>query len=287
VQQIQTTTDLRAATTGWREAGDSIALVPTMGNLHRGHMRLVEIAAEHADHVIVSVFVNPTQFGPMDDFDRYPRTLDIDAQRLSAVGVDVLFVPEVDEMYPRGLDNATLVVVPELAEQLCGTSRPGHFTGVTSVVSRLFNICQPSSAVFGQKDYQQFVILKRMVGDLHQNVKLLLGETYREDSGLAKSSRNSFLDDVQKDQAAAIYAALTRAAEILVKGEQQAEEIEKLAAGQIEAAGLQTEYVAVRSADCLGVPEPHEQNLIVLAAARLGGVRLIDNVLVTRGAKAD
>jgi pantoate--beta-alanine ligase len=190
-------------------------------------------------------------------------------------------------MYPRGLDNATLVVVPELAEQLCGASRPGHFTGVTSVVSRLLNICQPSSAVFGQKDYQQFIILKRMVGDLHQDVRLLLGETYREDSGLAKSSRNSFLTDVQKDQAAAIYAALTRAAEILAKGEQQPEAIEKLAAGQIEAAGLRTEYVAVRSADHLGVPEPHEQNLIVLAAARLGAVRLIDNVLVTRGAKVD
>jgi pantoate--beta-alanine ligase len=287
VQHIKDIKSLREATTVWREAGKTVALVPTMGNLHRGHLRLVEIAAEHADHVIVSVFVNPTQFGPMDDFDRYPRTLDVDARRLSNAGVDVLFAPEVDAMYPRGLDNATLVVVPELAEQLCGASRPGHFTGVTSVVSRLLNICQPSSAVFGQKDYQQFIILKRMVGDLHQDVRLLLGETYREDSGLAKSSRNSFLTDVQKDQAAAIYAALTRAAEILAKGEQQPEAIEKLAAGQIEAAGLRTEYVAVRSADHLGVPEPHEQNLIVLAAARLGAVRLIDNVLVTRGAKVD
>jgi pantoate--beta-alanine ligase len=287
VQHIKDIKSLREATTVWREAGKTVALVPTMGNLHRGHLRLVEIAAEHADHVIVSVFVNPTQFGPMDDFDRYPRTLDVDARRLSNAGVDVLFAPEVDAMYPRGLDNATLVVVPELAEQLCGASRPGHFTGVTSVVSRLLNICQPSSAVFGQKDYQQFVILKRMVGDLHQDVTLLLGETYREDSGLAKSSRNNFLTDVQKDQAAVIYAALTRAAEILAKGEQQPEVIEKLAAGQIEAAGLRTEYVAVRSADHLGVPESHERNLIVLAAARLGAVRLIDNVLVTRGAKVD
>jgi pantoate--beta-alanine ligase len=287
VQHIKEIKSLREATAVWREAGETVALVPTMGNLHRGHMRLVEIAAEHAEHVIVSVFVNPTQFGPTEDFERYPRTPDIDARRLSNAGVDVLFAPEVDEMYPRGLDNATLVVVPELAEQLCGTSRPGHFTGVTSVVSRLLNICQPSSAVFGQKDYQQFVILKRMVGDLHQNVRLLLGETYREDSGLAKSSRNSFLNDVQKDQAAAIYAALTRAAEILAQGEQQPEEIEKVAAGQIKAAGLQTEYVAVRSADHLGVPEPHEKNLIVLAAARLGDVRLIDNVLVTLGAKTD
>jgi pantoate--beta-alanine ligase len=287
VQHIKDIKSLREATTVWREAGKTVALVPTMGNLHRGHLRLVEIAAEHADHVIVSVFVNPTQFGPMDDFDRYPRTLDVDARRLSNAGVDVLFAPEVDAMYPRGLDNATLVVVPELAEQLCGASRPGHFTGVTSVVSRLLNICQPSSAVFGQKDYQQFIILKRMVGDLHQDVRLLLGETYREDSGLAKSSRNNFLTDVQKDQAAVIYAALTRAAEILAKGEQQPEVIEKLAAGQIEAAGLRTEYVAVRSADHLGVPESHERNLIVLAAARLGAVRLIDNVLVTRGAKVD
>lgn len=287
MQHIKDIKSLREATTVWREAGKTVALVPTMGNLHRGHLRLVEIAAEHADHVIVSVFVNPTQFGPMDDFDRYPRTLDVDARRLSNAGVDVLFAPEVDAMYPRGLDNATLVVVPELAEQLCGASRPGHFTGVTSVVSRLLNICQPSSAVFGQKDYQQFIILKRMVGDLHQDVRLLLGETYREDSGLAKSSRNNFLTDVQKDQAAVIYAALTRAAEILAKGEQQPEAIEKLAAGQIEAAGLRTEYVAVRSADHLGVPESHERNLIVLAAARLGAVRLIDNVLVTRGAKVD
>jgi len=167
VHTIETVAELRQLVETWREAGDSIALVPTMGNLHAGHMSLVELAAEHAEHVIVSVFVNPTQFGPNEDFAAYPRTPEKDARRSSRAGVDVLFRPAVDEMYPGGTEFATQVLVPELSDILCGDSRPGHFAGVTSVVSRLFNVTSPDVAVFGQKDYQQLVILRKMTSDLH------------------------------------------------------------------------------------------------------------------------
>jgi pantoate--beta-alanine ligase len=281
VQRIQTTTDLRDATAVWREAGDRIALVPTMGNLHRGHMSLVELAAQHAEHVIVSVFVNPTQFGPGEDFGEYPRTLEIDARRLSRAGVDVLFVPEVEDMYPVGLDAATRIHVPKLSEQLCGEFRPGHFEGVTSVVCRLLNICSPSVAVFGQKDYQQYVILQRMVEDLHLPVRLLAGATEREANGLAKSSRNTFLDEAEQARAGIIFSALTQAATTLAADASDPAAIERAASEQIAAEGLVPEYVSVLNSADLNAPTADDHKLVILAAARLGKVRLIDNVTVT------
>lgn len=281
MQRITTVDEVRLATSLWHEAGDTVALVPTMGNLHRGHMSLVELAAEHAEHVIVSVFVNPTQFGPNEDFATYPRTLQLDARRLSRAGVDILFTPEVEDMYPFGLDVATRVEVPGISDQLCGEFRPGHFVGVTSVVCRLMNICGPDIAVFGKKDYQQYVILERMVRDLNMPVQLLAGETEREPTGLAKSSRNGFLDEADRERAAIIYAALSDAATQVAKGSDIAV-AEQGASAAIAAAGLVPEYVSVRRAEDLALPVAGDTQLVILAAAKLGDVRLIDNVLFNR-----
>ncbi len=267
----------------WREAGDTVALVPTMGNLHRGHMSLVDLAAQHAEHVVVSVFVNPTQFGPGEDYADYPRTAELDARRLSRAGVAIMFAPDVDEMYPNGTAGSTVVSVPELSDQLCGASRPGHFSGVTSVVCRLLNMCEPNIAVFGQKDYQQYVILQRMVADLHIPVRLLAGQTQRDKNGLARSSRNGRLSKEEKARAAVIHSALEAAADALRNGNTDYAALVKAAVTQIDAAGLEAEYVSIRASRDLSQPQPDTNNLVVLAAARLADVRLIDNVLVIAG----
>lgn len=264
----------------WREAGDTVALVPTMGNLHKGHLSLVSLAAKHADHVVVSIFVNPTQFGPGEDFERYPRTLEIDSRKLSRARVDALFTPAVDEIYPRGIGQTTTVTVPGLSDDLCGKSRLGHFSGVTSVVSRLFNICLPDVAVFGQKDYQQLMVLQRMVEDLHLPIRLIKGLTEREPDGLAMSSRNNFLDAGQRATATVIYRTLEKLAADLRAGRRDYSVLEAAAAATIQAAGLEPDYVAVRNAESLAVPDSRSTRLVLLAAARLAGVRLIDNVLL-------
>jgi pantoate--beta-alanine ligase len=284
VKQIQSIEQLRSAIDLWREAGDTVALVPTMGNLHKGHMGLVSLAANNAEHVIVSVFVNPTQFGPNEDYASYPRTLEVDARKLARAGVDILFAPTAEEMYPHGTENTAQVSVPELSSQFCGEFRPGHFLGVTSVVCRLLNICQPDVAVFGNKDYQQLVILRQMVEELHMPVRLLAGATERDANGLALSSRNSKLDEAQQLTAASIHTVLADVAKALRDGGAKPGDLEQAAIAQITAAGLQPEYVAIRNAADLGVPDQNSQRLVVLAAARLGDVRLIDNVLVTREA---
>lgn len=280
MKQIHSVDKLRKAIAEWREAGDTIALVPTMGNLHKGHMSLISLAAEYAEHVIVSIFVNPTQFGPNEDYTNYPRMPEVDSRKLARAGIDILFAPSVEEIYPHGLENSAQVLVPELSDQLCGASRPGHFLGVTSVVSRLFNICIPDVAVFGNKDYQQLLILRRMVEDLHIPVKLLAGETERDANGLALSSRNEKLDEVQRAAAAIIYQALDDAATALRTGQNDFVNVEKTAIETISVAGLEPEYVAIRNAADLSMPQGNLPRLVILAAARLGGVRLIDNVLV-------
>lgn len=281
MQHLDTVAELRELVAGWRESGDSIALVPTMGNLHKGHMSLVQLAAEQAEHVIVSVFVNPTQFGPTEDFANYPRTPDMDARRLARASVDVLFEPSVEEMYPTGLDNLTQVVVPGLSDDLCGADRPGHFVGVTSVVARLFNICTPDLAVFGQKDYQQLVILRRMVSELHIPVELIAAPTQRAEHGLALSSRNTFLSDADEARAGAIYTVLCAIREQLEAGRQDFAVLGEEGAEQLVAAGLEVDYCVVRRARDLGPPGPENLRLVVLTAVRCAGVRLIDNVLVT------
>ncbi len=280
MRKIQTVEKMRAAVAAWRAAGDTVALVPTMGNLHNGHLSLIKLAAQHAEHVVVSIFVNPTQFGPGEDFERYPRTLEIDASKLSRAQIDVLFVPAVDAIYPRGVEQATIVTVPGLSDELCGKFRPGHFAGVSSVVSRLFNICVPDVAVFGQKDYQQRVILQRMVEDLHLPVRLITGPTEREPDGLALSSRNGFLDAGQRATATVIYRSLEKVAADLRAGNRDYAALENSAVRAIRAAGLDPEYVAVRDAGNLEMPGSRPSRLVALAAARLAGVRLIDNVTV-------
>jgi pantoate--beta-alanine ligase len=280
VKRSYTIDELRSLLAEWHPAGDRIALVPTMGNLHKGHLSLVQLAKEHAERVIVSVFVNPTQFGANEDFADYPRTLEKDALKLSRAGADVLFAPEIEAIYPGGSENSTEVSVPALSADLEGTSRPGHFTGMTSVVCRLFNICHPNIAVFGQKDFQQYVLLQRMVRDLHLPVKLITGPTARDKNGLALSSRNSFLDTDQKLQASVIYKSLEAVAKMLEDGNRDYPALEQHAAEQITAAGLEPDYISIRNAEDLSAPDEASSRLVLLVAARIGGVRLIDNLLV-------
>lgn len=277
VRDIET---LREITRGWRQVGESTALVPTMGGLHQGHMSLVQLASECAERVVVSVFVNPTQFGPGEDFDNYPRTLDNDRRRLSRAGVDVMFAPSIEEMYPFGEENMTRVSVPVLSKILCGDDRPDHFDGVTSVVGRLFAIVQPDVAVFGQKDYQQLVIIRRMVADLHIPVSIVAGPTFRDKNGLALSSRNRYLSEGERAKAPALHHAITACRDRLVAGDRDYARLEAAGSRALMAAGLTPEYFAIRKAGDLSPPDRDSEYLIVLAAARLGAARLIDNALI-------
>jgi len=265
----------------WRHAREHVAVVPTMGNLHPGHVNLVNVAKEHAERVVVTVFVNPTQFGEGEDFEAYPRTFDKDTRRLKTVAADVLFAPSVETVYPFGIESATAVTVPGLTENFCGSFRPGHFDGVTTVVARLFALVQPDVAVFGQKDYQQQLVIRRMVEDLNLPMTIHTAATVREDDGLAMSSRNAYLSDNERQKASALYQALVDVERQLHDGAGDFEALERQATKELERAGFLPEYVAVRQAADLGPPEEGCRELVVLAAAILGQARLIDNVLVT------
>lgn len=272
--------DLRAIVGGWREAGETVALVPTMGNLHDGHLSLVELAAREAKRVVVSVFVNPTQFGPGEDYAAYPRTPGADQKRLGQARADVLFIPGTEEMYPADNARGTVVSVPGLSAILCGAHRPGHFDGVTSVVARLFNIAQPDVAVFGQKDYQQLVIIRRMQADLHFPVRVVGAPTVREADGLAMSSRNQYLSPDERRLAPMIHAGLSACGEALRQGIRDFPRLEAEGAAGLAAAGLKPDYFAIRTPDDLSEPEPTARRLVILTAVRIGRARLIDNILV-------
>jgi pantoate--beta-alanine ligase len=272
--------ELRQQLSAWRAAGERIALVPTMGNLHDGHASLIRIARRHADRVVVTVYVNPTQFGPGEDYASYPRTLDDDATRLRAENVDLLFAPDDAAVYPFGIDQATRVSIPELGDELCGAARPGHFDGVTSVVLRLFALVQPNIAVFGQKDYQQQLIIRRMVEDLGLPLQIELAPIVREPSGLAMSSRNGFFSNTERTTAAALYEALRAAADELSAGNRKYAKLEANTMRALAAAQQSPEYVAIRQSSDLARPSANCQNLIVLGASRVAGVRLIDNIIV-------
>lgn len=265
----------------WRHNDEHVALVPTMGNLHAGHLALVELAREHAERVVVSVFVNPTQFGDGEDFEEYPRTLERDKRRLKKSAADLIFAPDVDTVYPFGVKNATVVSVPGLSENFCGASRPGHFDGVTTVVMRLFALVQPDVAVFGQKDYQQQLVIRRMAEDLNLPVSIITSETIREDDGLALSSRNSYLTEEQRARAAALYAELSSVGQDLQDGRRNFSELESAATQRLVDAGFDVDYFAIRRALNLEMPDRDCDDLVVLAAAQLGDARLIDNVVVT------
>lgn len=276
-----TRAELSAQLRDWRTHGARVALVPTMGNLHAGHLRLVEAARKQADKIVVSIFVNPSQFGPNEDFAAYPRTPEADAAKLDAAGADLLFQPEAGEIYPGGSAGKTQVEVPGLSDDLCGKFRPGHFRGVATVVLKLFNLVCPDVALFGEKDYQQLTVIRRMVADLDLTVAIHGVATEREASGLAMSSRNGYLSASEREQAAGLYAELQAVAASLRAGRRDLRTLEQSAAEALASRGFRVDYVAIRKPDDLGIPEPHDQDWIVLAAAHLGRTRLIDNLRVS------
>ena len=265
----------------WRHNDEHIALVPTMGSLHAGHLSLVELAREHAERVVVSIFVNPTQFGKDEDYDEYPRTLERDKRRLKTSAADMIFAPDVETLYPFGPDKATTVSVPGLTENFCGATRPGHFDGVTTVVARLFAIVQPDVAVFGQKDYQQQLVIRRMAEDLGLPISIITGETVRNDDGLAMSSRNSYLSDEERAIAPVLYQTLSYVGQELQSGRRNFVELEATAGERLAAAGFDVDYFAIRRALNLEIPDRDCDDLVVLTAAQLGAARLIDNIVVT------
>lgn len=265
----------------WRQQGEHIALVPTMGNLHAGHVSLVELAREHAERVVVSIFVNPTQFEEGEDFDEYPRTLERDTRRLKTASADLIFAPNVETMYPFGLEDATTVSVPRITENFCGASRPGHFDGVTSIVARLFALIQPDAAIFGQKDYQQQLVIRHMSLDLNLPIAIITGETVRDDDGLALSSRNQYLDDEERSKAPKLFQELSRVGKELQSGRRNFDELEAGAISTLKDSGFDVDYFSIRRAQNLEIPDRDCDELVVLAAANLGDARLIDNTVVT------
>jgi len=278
---LHTIAQLRAHIGGWRREGLCIALVPTMGALHLGHRRLVEEARARADRVVATIFVNPLQFGPREDFEAYPRDLSADTRMLADQGVDLLFAPQVSEVYPAGPGAATRVEVPGISDILCGASRPGHFAGVATVVLKLFNMVQPDVALFGEKDYQQLAVIRRMVRDLDVSVEVVGVATVREPDGLALSSRNRYLDARERAAAPALYRALRQVAEAVTAGTDPHVE-ESRAVASLAQAGFEPEYVRVLRAGDLAQPQAADRDLVVLGAARLGRARLIDNLAFSR-----
>ncbi|WP_303902109.1 pantoate--beta-alanine ligase [Thiohalomonas denitrificans] len=281
MQSLNAIADVRCQVADWHRAGERVALVPTMGNLHEGHLVLVDRAREQADRVVVSVFVNPTQFVQGEDFDSYPRTPGEDAELLRVRRADVMFLPEEAEIYPRGREGNSFVEVPGISEQLCGASRPGHFRGVATVVMKLFNIVQPDVAIFGEKDFQQLAVLRRMAEDLSMAVKLVGVPTLRETDGLAMSSRNRYLSPNERQKAPALYRMLKGLAARIESGERDIMRLEGEGMARLAEAGFEPEYVSVRRADDLQLPRGDENALVLLAAARLGRARLIDNLKLT------
>ncbi|MAO41731.1 MAG: pantoate--beta-alanine ligase [Pseudohongiella sp.] len=275
--------DLRDTLKPFRQQGKTIAVVPTMGNLHAGHIKLVTTARAIADIVVATIFVNPMQFGQSEDLDKYPRTPDADIEKLTAAGCDYLFTPPVSEIYPRGLNNHTLVHTPDIVERHCGASRPGHFDGVATVVSKLFNIVQPDHAVFGLKDYQQFQVIRKMVEDLCFDITLTGVSTEREQSGLALSSRNSYLSEAEKTQALALGQVLRQTAGEIHSGQRDYRALESDALQALLESGLKPDYFAICTQDDLQPAAPGavaDRPLVILAAAFAGSTRLIDNIEV-------
>jgi pantoate--beta-alanine ligase len=278
MQQIEAIEDLRAVVRRWRQAGESVAFVPTMGNLHDGHLDLVSRARTLAARTVVSIFVNPLQFGPQEDYATYPRTLEQDRQKLQAAGADALFVPPVQAIYPQNLDAVTRVQVPELSDILCGAFRPGHFAGVATVVAKLFNLVQPDLALFGKKDYQQWRLIERMVRDLAIPVSILGIATVREADGLAMSSRNQYLSPQERKLAPVLYRCLGGVGAAVAAGNRDFAALEAGAMQQLKKHGFEPQYVEIRTAKDLTRPQAQKEELVVLAAAWLGKTRLIDNL---------
>lgn len=280
-ERVTAVAGVREAVGQWRREGARVALVPTMGNLHEGHLALVRRAREVSDVVVASIFVNPLQFAQGEDYDRYPRTPERDRAHLEGLGVDLIFEPRDGEVYQRTLSETARVEVPGLGDILCGAFRPGHFTGVATVVNMLLNMVQPHIAIFGQKDYQQFLIIRRMVDDLCLPVAVMAVPTVREADGLAMSSRNGYLEAGERRKAPLLYQTLSSIRERILGGERDYPALERDALGVLSHGGFRPEYFAVRRAADLASPGPGDTELVLLGAAWIGRARLIDNVLVT------
>lgn len=272
---------LRNLINQYRSLGHNIGFVPTMGNLHNGHLSLVEEAKKHADIVVVSIFVNPTQFGPNEDFDAYPRTLQRDGEMLKKQGADILFAPSVEEVYPHW-PNLTKVHVEQLGNRHCGASRPGHFDGVSTVVAKLFNMVHPDMAIFGQKDFQQLAIIRRMVSDLNFDIEIIGAPIIREENGLAMSSRNGYLSEQEKKQAAMIQQTLQWVKQQIEDGKHDLRHLEQQASEKLNQAGFVTDYLNIARQDDLEPAQINDSALVVLVAAFMGKVRLIDNIQINR-----
>lgn len=277
MEQVEQIVPLRAQISSYRSAGERIAFVPTMGNLHQGHLELVRQAGEHADRVVVSIYVNPTQFGVGEDLDNYPRTLMRDCELLEAEGCDLLFTPSNVVIYGEGERTAlTRVEVPGVSDQLCGASRPGHFSGVATVVTKLLNIVQPDVALFGEKDFQQLLIIRRLVEELNMPVEIVGVPTFRETDGLAMSSRNGYLTPSEREVAPGVNRVLQSMCQQLLDGESDYARLEEEGGRTLKAAGFEPDYLSIRQQN-LEFPSSNSKKLVILAAARLGATRLIDN----------
>lgn len=280
---VKTVRELRAAVARARSEGKRIGFVPTMGNLHSGHAALVTKAAQRVDFVVASIFVNPLQFGPNEDLDKYPRTLAADQEKLLEAGCHLLFAPSVEEMYPDGMDGQTRVSVAQLSEGLCGASRPGHFEGVATVVSKLFNMVQPDLAVFGQKDFQQLAVIRALVRDLNMPIQIIGEPTVRAEDGLALSSRNGYLNDEQRAIAPTLYRVLRQMADAIEQGERDFPALIANGQQQLESAGFRRDYLEIRQALSLRPATAEDRDLVILVAAFLGATRLIDNLHLDLG----
>jgi pantoate--beta-alanine ligase len=273
---------VRARISRWHRDGQRVAFVPTMGNLHAGHMSLIEMARRHGERFVASIFVNPMQFGPNEDFAHYPRTPSADEHMLAAAGCDLMFMPDVTEIYPAGPAGSTRVEIAPLSRILEGEYRPGHFEGVTTVVAKLFNIVQPQVAVFGEKDFQQLTVIRRMVADLCLPVEIIGAPTVRESDDLAMSSRNQYLTPAERQLAPRIFATLEGATRRLASGEDDFAAIERASIESLTAAGLRPDYFSIRNAQDLSPPHADARHLVALTAVRMSRARLIDNLQVSR-----
>lgn len=270
--------DLREIRRTWQSLKEVIAFVPTMGNLHEGHLKLVREAKKSSTKVVVSIFVNPLQFGPEEDLAAYPRTIESDSKALEALGVDLLFIPKAEDIYSRGLEQQTFVEVPGLSYMICGASRPGHFRGVATIVCKLFNMVQPNQAFFGEKDFQQLQVIKAMVTDLSMNLSIFGVPTERESDGLAMSSRNQYLRPEQRVIAPTLYTTMNAMAQAISEGRRDFSILMAEAKQRLSDAGLKPDYIEVRASNTLLQPGHEDNDIVILGAAFLGKTRLIDNI---------
>jgi pantoate--beta-alanine ligase len=287
MKTYSTAASLRAALNMGRRAGNTVAFVPTMGNLHEGHLRLVRRARQSADIVVVSIFVNPLQFGASEDLSNYPRTLAADKEKLFAEGAQFLFLPQVEEIYPEGMESHSKVSVPELSDGYCGASRPGHFSGVATVVAKLFNIVQPDTAVFGKKDFQQLSVIRKMVRDLCMPIEIIGIATARADDGLALSSRNGYLNSAQRQIAPVLHRVLQECREAIACGYDSYRKLEQYARSTLNEAGLEADYFSICDSRTLSPVTADTEEVVILVAAKLGTTRLIDNVTLNVNSSAD